>query len=210
MAIAVHAIHCNEPEEKVNLYREFIKWALSQKDVYFVTYTQLIEYMRNPVKASELAGHPAINCSKFNTYTVNGNEICDGIDNNGDGNIDEGLVENCGIGNTYFSTCFGCPTSEPSVDDPTPARNGNRITVPFQGCSEGTWDPLTSNCVSTTGSTYLDVTTSEKITSTENGNNDNNSSFGPNKSGALSSFIPTSLFTISLVTIFINSLINLL
>ncbi|ORX44366.1 hypothetical protein BCR36DRAFT_586224 [Piromyces finnis] len=204
MAIAVHAIHCNEPEAKVSLYRNFIKWALSQKDVYFVTYSQLIEYMKNPVKASELSGHPAISCSKFNTYTVNGNEICDGIDNNSDGNIDEGLVENCGIGNTYFSTCFGCPTSEPSVDNPSPSRNGNRILVPSMGCTEGTWDPITSSCVSTTGSTYLDTTTSEKVVTEDNINNGGDN----NKSGSLSSFIPTSIINISLVTILISYIIN--
>ncbi|OUM66285.1 hypothetical protein PIROE2DRAFT_59468 [Piromyces sp. E2] len=212
MSIAVHAIHCSEPEAKVKVYRDFIKWAIGQKDVYFVTYSQLVEYMRNPVKASDLTGHPAISCSKFSTYPINSNEICDGIDNDGTGYIDEGLVESCGIGNTYFSTCFGCPTSEPSIDNPTPSRNGNRITIPFKGCSEGTWDPLTSSCVSITGSTYLDMTTSEMIITKENADNAGtyNSSYNPSKNGALSSFIPTSLFTISLVTIFINSIINFL
>jgi len=205
MAIAVHAIHCQEPEAKLNMYREFIKWCISQKDVYFITYSQLIEYMKNPVKASELGGHPAINCSKFNTYKVkNDVEICDGIDNTGNGMIDDGLVEQCGIGNTYFSTCFGCPTSEPSIDNPTPARNGNRVTIPSQGCAEGTWDPLTSSCVSTSGSTYLESISTEKITTDENKNNGGNGS----SSDALSSHLSTSLFIISIITILFNSLIN--
>jgi len=200
LAIAVHAVHCNEPEAKVKVFREFIKWCIGQKDVYFVTYSQLIEYMKNPVKASELSGHAAISCSKFNTYKVKSDtEICDGIDNTGDGNIDEGLVESCGIGNSYFSTCFGCPTSEPSIDNPNPTRNGDRKPIPQQGCTEGTWDPVTSSCVSTSGSTYLESITPEKVVTEENADQTNMT-----KSGGLSNNIPTSFFTISIITILIN------
>eukprot|EP00833_Pecoramyces_ruminatium_P017159 jgi/Orpsp1_1/1191191/evm.model.d7180000084055.1 len=152
----------------------------------------------NPVKASELSGHPAISCSKFNTYKVKDTtEICDGIDNTGDGNIDEGLVESCGIGNSYFSTCFGCPTTEPSIDNPTPARAGDRKTIPQQGCTEGTWDPITSSCVSTNGSTYLESITPEKIVTEEN--TDNNIS-GTN-SGSISTTIPLSFLNLSIITV---------
>jgi len=214
LAIAVHAVHCNEPEAKVKLFRNFIKWCIGQKDVYFITYSQLIEYMKNPVKASDLEGHPAISCSKFGTYKVNSDtEICDGIDNNGDGNIDEGVVENCGIGNSYFSTCFGCPTSEPSIDNPTPLRNGNRKTIPQQGCVEGTWDPLTSNCVSVSGSTYLESIAPEKIITEENNDNPgasviNTSSELGTSNGVLSSHIPTSILIISMITILIHTLLH--
>lgn len=201
LAIAVHAVHCNEPEAKVKVFRDFIKWCIGQKDVYFVTYSQLIEYMKNPVKASELSGHPAISCSKFNTYKVKDTtEICDGIDNTGDGNIDEGLVESCGIGNSYFSTCFGCPTTEPSIDNPTPARAGDRKTIPQQGCTEGTWDPITSSCVSTNGSTYLESITPEKIVTEENtGNN-----ISGTNSGSISTTIPISFLNLSIITVLVN------
>jgi len=202
LAIAVHAVHCSEPEAKVKLFRDFIKWCIGQKDVYFITYSQLIEYMKNPVKASELSGHPAVSCHKFETYKVKSDsEICDGIDNNGDGNIDEGIVESCGIGNSYFSTCFGCPTSEPSINNPNPVRNGDRKTIPPQGCTEGTWDPLTSNCVSVSGSTYLESIAPEKIVTEENATSGNLSS------GTYSYHKTISLFIIYIFTTLVYSLL---
>jgi len=205
MAIAVHAVHCIEPEAKVNLYRDFIKWAIGKKDVYFVTYSQLIEYMKNPVKASDLSGHPAISCDKFSTVVVdNDTEICDGVDNNGDGNIDEGLIESCNFSTAFFNTCFGCPSSIPSIENPVPARNGNRVIVPDQGCPEGTWDPQTSSCISTKESTYLEIISPERIFTDENIENSNLS-----KSGALSAHLPTSLFTLAIFSIIINYIMTI-
>jgi len=203
MAIAVHAVHCEEPKEKVDLYREFIKWALGKKDVYFVTYSQLIEYMKNPVKASDLQDHPAISCKKMTTYPVNSDtEICDGIDNNGDGNIDEGVVENCNFNTASFSTCFGCPATEPTIENPVPSRNGDRNIIPSEGCKEGTWNPVTNECDSMENSNYLETITPEKVVTEEN---TENCCVG---SGALSSYLPNSIFMITVFSLLINYIID--
>lgn len=206
MALALHAVHCNEPEEKVKLFRDFIKWCLTHKDVYFVTYSQLIEYMKNPVKASDLDGHPAVDCSKFETYKTDlDHEICDGIDNNKDGNIDEGLVENCSVGNSYFSTCFGCPSSEPSIQNPTPNHAADRKIIPSEGCSKGTWDPISGQCVSTTNSDFLSNLDEEIISNDQSSTNTNNDS--DSSSVAIFStniYMMIGLFVILLSTLYLN------
>lgn len=69
-----------------------------------------------------------------------------GIDNDGDGTVDNGLVANCLIGNDSFSTCFGCPTVTPNISLAVPPR-GARLTVPDGGCPDnGIWDPTGGSC----------------------------------------------------------------
>lgn len=54
LPIAVHAAWF-ESTERIKEAQKFIKYALSKPDVYFVTYTQVLEWMEAPVRKSEVA-----------------------------------------------------------------------------------------------------------------------------------------------------------
>jgi hypothetical protein len=82
-----------------------------------VTNSQLIEYMKNPVSASELANQPYMKCPAI---------LPTGICNGGAGSV----VETCSLPEGTFSSCFGCPSSYFSLKTPSPAKTGTRCFVP--------------------------------------------------------------------------------
>ena len=47
--------------------------------------------------------------------------ICDGLDDDGDGIIDNKLVSRCGYEEGLFSICGACPVAIPSFTAPSPA-----------------------------------------------------------------------------------------
>lgn len=57
-------------------------------DVWFVTNQQLLQWMKNPVKASELGKQDYMRCEQ----PVIAKEICNGLDDDGNQNVDEGLM----------------------------------------------------------------------------------------------------------------------
>ncbi len=42
-------------QEHIKALRQFIEWSLEQPDVYYVTASQLVEWMKNPVPVSQVA-----------------------------------------------------------------------------------------------------------------------------------------------------------
>jgi hypothetical protein len=121
---------------RVKLINEFIDWTftVTNNQVYYVTPTQLIEWMKNPVGLDEIKNSPIFGCD--NPKKFSGVEtVCDGIDNNGDGKVDERLTLQCDVGGYNFHTCFQCPVSCPQADNPVPRLKprGNCVFQPPEG-----------------------------------------------------------------------------
>lgn len=135
-------------EKKVALFKNFVKWTQTEfKDVWYVTNQQLIQWIRKPTPVDKMLDFlpcrpPAMDVSNI--------EICDGIDNNGDGIIDNGVVETCQVTEEVsFRSCYGCPTLVPNVTNPVPPQKGTaRKPMPDAGCpNDGTWNPIDGVCV---------------------------------------------------------------
>lgn len=147
MGIYLHAV-----QMKSDAIRDFIAWTrTTYPDVYWVNNQQLLSWINNPTDIAGSLKNPALDCLTPATDPSN-KEVCDGVDNNGDGLIDDGLVQNCAFtenGGVYFQTCFGCPSKPPTVADPAPARQTpGRTPVGADSCpNQGTFDPLAGTCV---------------------------------------------------------------
>lgn len=129
--------------------------SLSEKpDVWFVTNQQLLQWMKNPVKASELGKQDYMRCEQ----PVIAKEICNGLDDDNNANVDDGLLNryiisltvntqsyinayntSCNFGTTTFNTCFNCPSTAPTLDTPKPATAAQNGTAGFRY-------PLPNNC----------------------------------------------------------------
>jgi hypothetical protein len=60
--------------KKLEAVNEFLDYAMSNKDVWMVTTYQIVQYMKNPVPASELGNQPYMQC--FMNAPQN---ICNGL-----------------------------------------------------------------------------------------------------------------------------------
>jgi hypothetical protein len=130
---------------------EFVTWTQKEyKDVYWVNNQQLLAWVNNPTDVTGSLKNPALDC-QMPAKDPNNKEICDGVDNDNNGEIDTGLVRSCAFqsAGAYFSTCFGCPVDAPTVDNPTPPQ-AQEASVRFRiqnVCSnDGVFDPMTGNC----------------------------------------------------------------
>lgn len=102
--------------------------------------------MKNPVPASQLADQPYMKCELPNT----GKEICNGLENitiaADTGVISSSLLNSCNFNTTVWHTCFNCPGSAPTLDNPTPNATiqttdpSYRHPVP-DNCDSIWWDP---------------------------------------------------------------------
>lgn len=77
-----------DPKDKYDAVIAFIKKISANKDVWFVTNQQLLQWMKNPVKASELGAQDYMQCKQ----PVLPKEICNGLDDDHNGIVDDGLV----------------------------------------------------------------------------------------------------------------------
>ncbi|KAI8343611.1 hypothetical protein BC941DRAFT_465778 [Chlamydoabsidia padenii] len=151
--IYVHPTHLSsypglpDPKPLLDSVVNLIKTVSEMKDVWVVSNEQLLYWMKNPVKASELGNQPYMKCDK----PVIPNEICNGLDDDNSGGIDDSLLNNCNFGTSNFKTCFNCPSVAPSLSSPTPdstMKNGStgyRYPVP-ENCDSTWWDPIGNKC----------------------------------------------------------------
>ncbi|KAF9915441.1 hypothetical protein BX616_006142 [Lobosporangium transversale] len=186
-------LHPIQVGESVSMFKEFFNWAGAQKDVWFVTNQQMLEWMKNPVPASQLADQPYMKCNQ----PAVGKEICNGLDDTKAGSIDKGILEVCNFASGPWSTCYGCPKAEPSVTTPVPERvvaagqTGYRTPVPAN-CAMEWWDPVAAQCLcASSNCTFTDI--SVKPTGTPSGSSPSPSSTGGAKpdtkpSGAAAQF----------------------
>jgi hypothetical protein len=150
MGLYLHAAADISAPSRTQAYKEFIDWTLTFKDVYWVNNQQLLAWIKNPTDVHASITAQSLDCVMPATAPEN-TEICDGVDNTGNGEIDAGLASQCyypGI-EISFTSCFGCPPQAPSLDNPVPvAANGSSKFVPADGCpNNGSWDPAKGTCV---------------------------------------------------------------
>ncbi|KAF9360162.1 hypothetical protein BGX34_007917 [Mortierella sp. NVP85] len=152
-------LHPIQVKDSVKMFNEFFSWALNQKDVWFVTNQQLLEWMKNPVPASQLADQPYMKCN----MAAVGKEICNGLDDTKSGSPDKGLLEVCNFSSGPWSTCYGCPKTPPTPADPVPERvvaagvTGYRTPVPAT-CAMEWWDPVAAQCLcASSNCTFTDI-----------------------------------------------------
>lgn len=135
-----------DPGPSVKMLKEFFDWALSQPNVWFVTNQQLLQWMKNPVPADQLKDYEPFKCQTPNV----GKEICNGLDDDKNGQVDEGLKESCNFDVAVWSTCYGCPKVQPTLDNPVPeSTNPKRYHVPTT-CDSLWWDPIENKCLCNT------------------------------------------------------------
>src|SRR6266498_4555821 len=96
-----------DPGPRIKMLQDFFDWAIEQPDTWFVTSQQLFEWMKNQVPADQLKDYKPFSCQ----VPKIGKEICNGLDDDGNGTIDDGLKETCNFNTEVWSTCYGCPNA---------------------------------------------------------------------------------------------------
>lgn len=122
-----------------DMLNQFFEWVRTFDNVWFANNDQILSYMRAPIPASELGSQTYMKCMVRDDKT----EICNGLDDNGDGVVDGGLLETCSAG--IFSTCYGCPQTEPTSENPASKAPTARCAV-ADGCALVMWDPVSCTC----------------------------------------------------------------
>ncbi|KAI7872325.1 hypothetical protein BDF14DRAFT_1752051 [Spinellus fusiger] len=134
----------------------FIQSLASKPDVWFVSNDQLLQWMKNPVPASQLAAQDYMKCEVPNP----GKEICNGLQNitiSDVGLVSSSLLNMCNFNTSTWGTCFNCPATAPTVDTPIPPTAVQptdpkyRHPVP-DNCDSIWWDPIAGQCLCTTAS----------------------------------------------------------
>ncbi|RIA97714.1 hypothetical protein C1645_751818 [Glomus cerebriforme] len=192
-----------DPDASLKMLEEFLDWALAQPDTWVVTSQQLLEWMKNPVPADQLKTYAPFSCQ----VPKIGKEICNGLDDNGNGQIDEGLLESCNFNTVVWSTCYGCPSENPSLANPVP-KGGDRFHVPTT-CDTVWWDPIANQCLCQDANcAYTDLSKPAGLVGNSsdpnNSNGNNNNGNGNNKSGKQNGASSiTGLNTLTLIPSFI-------
>jgi len=108
--------------EREQVLVDFFKWVVQYPGVIFATPSQIIAWMQKPCRHQDIGS----TLPEFNVVrppTVASPEVCDGIDNNLNDEIDEGLVNYCPFEFWSFSTCAECPSTYPSITNVPPGRD---------------------------------------------------------------------------------------
>ncbi|EJD03814.1 uncharacterized protein FOMMEDRAFT_105999 [Fomitiporia mediterranea MF3/22] len=129
-------------QSTIDMINAFLDWAQEQQNVWIVSNEQLLAWVRNPVPVSQLDTVQALKCT---APAVDPSEkICNGIPQN-----EEGLLDHCAFSDFPFYTCYGCPATTPTPDNPNPpqASSGSpRFRLPAN-CSTPFWDPIGDKCI---------------------------------------------------------------
>lgn len=136
----IHPAHLVNNNASMAMMKSAIAYIATHPDVYFVTNQQLLKYMANPVSKTLLDAQDYMQCPVPLIPT----EICNGRDDTGviGAKIDQGLLETCSFATAAWATCYGCPATEPSVDNPTPAPRSVEGSPGFRYAAPDTCDPL--------------------------------------------------------------------
>lgn len=155
--VYTHPIHLasgypglNDPIDQIRMLNEFLDWATTSGDmqnVWIISNKQLIAYMQNPVPASQLNTLDAFKCQTPNVDQ----HICNGLSKNSD------LLQHCisntagdPLNNSPFYTCYGCPQTTPSPQQPNPPQKNNDGSIRTRissNCDTAWWDPIAGKCL---------------------------------------------------------------
>lgn len=177
--IAANYPGLKDPVSTVQMLNNFLDWATNGKDdVWLVSNEQLLAWMKNPVKASDLNTLDEFKCTSPKVDA----KICNGMPSN-----EAGLLEHCisdtagdALNNSPFYTCYGCPTTTPSPDQPNPPQKNNDGSVRHRisaSCDTPFWDPIAGKCLNTG---FDDDTRGiSAVVADQGGTNTNGSASGP-------------------------------
>jgi peptidoglycan/xylan/chitin deacetylase (PgdA/CDA1 family) len=118
--VFLHASWLADDPSRISALQGFFEWAAAHENVWFVTTRTALEWMKEPTPATDFD----LSCQP---RTGLGVERCDGADNDGDGSIDEGLVNTCAYPEGSFRTCSSCPALWPTPTLPL------SVEVPIDG-----------------------------------------------------------------------------
>ncbi|KAG7100141.1 hypothetical protein E1B28_001921 [Marasmius oreades] len=151
IGLYTHPIHLalNYPGVSVSnqtglMINTFLDWAQQQQNVWIVSSAQLLAWTKNPVPVSQLDSFEPLKCS---TPAIDSNtKICNGMPKN-----EEGLLSHCAFPDFPFYTCYGCPVTQPTVQNPNPPQQvpkgrQARFRLPAN-CSTPFWDPIKGQCL---------------------------------------------------------------
>ncbi|KAL8293266.1 hypothetical protein RQP46_000960 [Phenoliferia psychrophenolica] len=166
-----------DPNTTRSMINTFLDWVQEFDDVWLVSNEQLLEWVKAPVTNAEIGNVTALQCS---TPVVNA-KICNGIEAN-----EVGLLLNCPFIDFPWTTCYGCPVSSPTPQDPVPAQNttiGVRYHI-SDNCSTAFFDPITNTCLCTNSSCAFQDNTGPITNSTRPSNGTVSSATATSKKGA--------------------------
>ncbi|KAJ7589709.1 hypothetical protein C8J56DRAFT_826958 [Mycena floridula] len=153
IGLYTHPIHLsttypgvNPSPSTISMINAFLDWAQQQQDVWIVSNEQLLAYVKNPVPIANLDSISALKCSSPQVDPTL--KICNGVPQN-----EAGQLSHCAFSDFPFYTCYGCPQTTPSPDDPNPAQQVDdgqsaRFRLP-SNCSTPFWDPVAGKCICT-------------------------------------------------------------
>ncbi len=158
LGIFLHAGWLSNPQH-VQAVNDFIQYANTHNDVWFVTNRQLIEWIKNPVPANEMNTWEWVQPQSPSTII----EIADGWDNDSDGAVDEDSKQTCNYSFSTFETNnAACPNNYPSLSVipfyqiTTTVALSSDVEVT---CADPEWDPTRTyvggETVSYQGNTYV-------------------------------------------------------
>ncbi|KAJ3550706.1 hypothetical protein NMY22_g286 [Coprinellus aureogranulatus] len=149
IGLYTHPIHValNYPgvtasKSTVDMINKFLDWAQDHDNVWIVSNEQLLDWVRNPVPASEMSKIASFACPAP-SYDRSA-KICNGVPES-----EGGVLARCNFAEFPFFTCYGCPEAFPSVDNPNPKQDGSqqaRFRLPAN-CSTTYWDPIEGKCL---------------------------------------------------------------
>ncbi|KAL8279618.1 hypothetical protein RQP46_007931 [Phenoliferia psychrophenolica] len=140
--VAVGYPGVTDPISTRNMINQFLDWTQTFQDVWFVSNEQLLEWVKAPVTNDAIGNVTALQCKA----PVVNDKICNGIPAN-----EQGLLLNCPFIDFPFTTCYGCPVSPPTPQNPVPAQNttiGVRSHI-SANCSTAFFDPVANKCLCT-------------------------------------------------------------
>eukprot|EP00761_Pharyngomonas_kirbyi_P010872 gb/GECH01010895.1/.p1 GENE.gb/GECH01010895.1/~~gb/GECH01010895.1/.p1 ORF type:complete len:500 (+),score=131.78 gb/GECH01010895.1/:1-1500(+) len=127
--VFIHTAWLSDESNRKDLF-EFIEYASSFDDVWFVTAQQLLEWVRNPIPLSQMKNHELFEKKCHNRYEHE-EDVCDGL------NEDKEMAQWCSYRNGQFNfyTCAPrCPELYPDlgtldIDADPPRVCGNMVCL---------------------------------------------------------------------------------
>ncbi|ORX60058.1 hypothetical protein BCR36DRAFT_579499 [Piromyces finnis] len=116
-----------EQDKRIETINEFLKWIVDEtnNDTYFINYSQLIEWMKNPVKLDNINKSGIFKCENNRKISCKNPNLC--------------LYKSAS-----FKTCKECPIQNPyleaNLDDIPELSSECNKKVPEDGCGNGVWE----------------------------------------------------------------------
>ncbi|XP_014676062.1 PREDICTED: uncharacterized protein LOC106816029 [Priapulus caudatus] len=104
----------DDGQHNMEALQEFMDDLAGRDDIYFVTYSQALEWMRDPVRLADLGRSTLFSCDYADRAPLCAHpNLCGYL------NITHAPNDDEHPGDRFFQTCARCPDSYPWVDNPT-------------------------------------------------------------------------------------------